>query len=131
MSHHEIVAQFFKYASAGDVDGVLSLLTEDATWRLAGKPELSPTAGTHDARKIRRILEAMLTQLKAPLDMKVVGTISEGDRMAVEVVASGDLHNGRLYRQEYHFLMIFRDDKIAVIREYFDTHHAHDVWIRR
>ena len=52
-------------------------------------------------------------------------------RVAIEVSSSGDLKNGRKYRQEYHFLIEFRDGKICAVREYLDTHHAHDVWIAK
>jgi ketosteroid isomerase-like protein len=51
--------------------------------------------------------------------------------VAVEVEPSGDLKNGRKYRQQYHFALDFREGKIAAVREYLDTHHAFDVWLRR
>jgi ketosteroid isomerase-like protein len=70
----------------------------------------------------------MLEGLTAGLSMTVLCAIAEGDRVALEVVSSGDLKNGRLYRQEYHFLMEFRDGKISAVREYLDTQHAHAVW---
>ena len=60
--------------------------------------------------------------------MTVVSCIAEGDRAAFEVISSGDLKNGRLYRQEYHMLLTFRDGKISSVREYLDTQHANDVW---
>jgi ketosteroid isomerase-like protein len=56
-------------------------------------------------------------------------SLAEGDRVALEVTSSGDLKNGRLYRQEYHFLLEFGGGKICAVREYLDTQHAHDVWI--
>jgi hypothetical protein len=71
----------------------------------------------------------MLDVLAAGLRMTVISSLAEGDRVALEVTSSGDLKNGRLYRQEYHFLMEFREGKICAVREYLDTHHAHDVWI--
>jgi ketosteroid isomerase-like protein len=129
--HKQIAAELFARASAGDLDGLLALLSEDATWWFSGRPELNPTAGTYDKARIRRLFEGMRAQLQAPLQMTVVASIAEGDHVAVEVVSSGDLRNGRQYRQEYHFAMTFRDGKIASIREYFDTHHAYEVWIRR
>jgi len=61
--------------------------------------------------------------------MKVKSCIAEGDSVALEVVSSGDLKNGRLFRQEYHMLMQFRDGKISAVREYLDTQHAYDVWV--
>ncbi len=72
----------------------------------------------------------MLAQLNDGLKMTVTGSVAEGDHVAVEVESSGDLRNGRHYRQQYHFLISFRDGKIASVREYLDTHHAFDVWMR-
>ena len=61
--------------------------------------------------------------------MTVISSVTEEDRVALEVISSGDLMNGRLYRQEYHFLMEFRQGQICAVREYLDTQHAHDVWL--
>lgn len=73
----------------------------------------------------------MLEGLQAGLRMTVTSAIAEGDKVAVEAVSAGDLKNGRRYRQEYHFLVEFRDGKISAVREYLDTQHAHDVWIAK
>jgi ketosteroid isomerase-like protein len=95
-----------------------------------GKPELLPTAGTYQKEALRKLFDRMLAQLESGLKMDVVATISEGDRVAAEVTSSGDLRNGRKYRQEYHFVIAFRAGKIASVREYLDTQHVHDVWLR-
>ena len=71
----------------------------------------------------------MLGALSTGLRMTVTSSIAEGDRVALEVTSSGDLKNGRRYRQDYHFLIEFRDGRISAVREYLDTQHAHDVWI--
>ena len=60
--------------------------------------------------------------------MRAKSSIGESNFVALEVESSGDLKNGRFYRQEYHMLMQFRDGKIATVREYLDTQHASDVW---
>jgi ketosteroid isomerase-like protein len=122
--------RFFELFSASDIDGVLALMTDDATWRIPGKKELTPTAGIYTKERIGRLFRRMLEGLTAGLSMTVLSSIAEGDRVALEVVSSGDLKTGRLYRQEYHFLMEFRDGKISGVREYLDTQHAHEVWIR-
>ena len=36
----------------------------------------------------------------------------------------GELRNGRIYNQEYHFSMTIRDGKISGVREYLDTQHV-------
>jgi ketosteroid isomerase-like protein len=122
--------RFFELFAASDIDGVLALMTDDATWRIPGKKELTPTAGVYTKERIGRLFRRMLDNLSAGLRMTVLSSIAEGDRVALEVISSGDLKNGRLYRQEYHFLMEFRDGKISAVREYLDTQHAHEVWIR-
>jgi ketosteroid isomerase-like protein len=121
--------RFFELFSAGDVDGALALMTDDATWRIPGKKELSPIAGLYSKEKIVHLFRRMLDTLDSGLSMTVVSSIVEGDRVALEVTSSGDLQNGRLYRQEYHFLMELREGKICAVREYLDTQHTHDVWI--
>lgn len=63
----------------------------------------------------------MLDALVGGLRMTVVSSLAEGDRVALEVTSSGDLKNGRRYRQEYHFVMEFRDGRICAVREYLDT----------
>lgn len=99
--------RFFELFSASDIDGVLALMT-----------------------RIGRLFHRMIDTLTSGLRMTVLSCIAEGDRVALEVTSSGDLKNGRLYRQEYHILMEFRDGRICAVREYLDTQHAHDVWIR-
>ena len=124
-----IAQRFFDLFSASDLEGVMALMTDDATWRIPGKRELTPTAGLYSKERIGRLFRRMLDNLATGLQMTVVASIAEGDRVALEVVSSGDLKNGRLYRQEYHILMEFRDGKICAVREYLDTQHAHAVWI--
>ena len=128
---NRVIAQrFFELFSASDIDGVLALMTDDATWRIPGKKELTMSLGVYSKERIGRLFRRMLDNLSTGLRMTVLSSIAEGDRVALEVTSSGDLKNGRLYRQEYHFIMEFRDGKICAVREYLDTQHAHDVWIR-
>ena len=125
-----IAAELFARFTAGDIEGVLGLMTDDVTWRVPGKPELTPVSGSFDKQRLRRLFQHMTSQLENGLAMTVIGSIAEGDRVAVEVESTGDLKNGRKYRQQYHFCIELRDGKIASVREYLDTHHAYDVWIR-
>ncbi len=126
----QIAHELFTRFTAGDITGVLDLMTDDVTWRVPGKPELSPAAGVYGKERLSRLFHRMLAQLKTGLKMTVLGSIAEGDHVAVEVESSGDLRNGREYRQEYHFLITFRGGRIASVREYLDTQHAFEVWMR-
>ena len=126
-----IANALFARFSESDIAGALDLMTDDVIWRLPGKPELSPAAGDYDKERLRRLFNRMYAQLESGLTMTVLGSIAEGDQVAVEVESRGDLRNGRKYRQQYHFLLGFRGGKIATVREYLDTHHAWDVWVRQ
>jgi ketosteroid isomerase-like protein len=121
--------QFFARFSASDIEGALALMTEDATWLIPGKPERMATAGLYSKERIRKLFYTMLKQLESGLQLTVKSMVAEGDRVALEAESSGDLKNGRRYRQQYHFLIEFRDGKISAVREYLDTQHAHDVWL--
>ena len=126
----DIAAELFARFTRSDIPGVLALMTDDVVWRIPGKPELSPAAGDYGKERLGRLFNRMLSQLENGLAMRVLGSVAEGDSVAVEVESSGDLKNGRRYRQQYHFLIGFRDGKIASVREYLDTQHAFDVWMR-
>lgn len=126
----QIAVRFFERLDAGDIPGALALMTDVATWRTAGRRELLPAAGTYDKARLRKLFERMYARLPGGLRMTVVATTGAGDRWAVEARSSGDLENGRQYRQEYCFVIRLDDGKIAEVREYLDTQHVHDVWFR-
>ena len=123
-----VAFKFFERFSASDIAGALGTMADDATWWIPGKKERSPAAGLYSKEKIGRLFNRMVDALESGLTMKVVSCIAEGDHAALEVISSGDLKNGRRYRQEYHMLLRFRDGKITSVREYLDTQHANDVW---
>jgi ketosteroid isomerase-like protein len=125
-----VAAELFARFTASDLAGVLDTMTDDATWLIPGKPGSSPAAGLYDKRRIGRLFEVMLGRLKSGLAMTVGSAIAEGDKVALEVRSHGELSNGNVYQQEYHFLMEFRGGKICAVREYLDTQHAHAVWFQ-
>jgi len=126
-----LVEQLFTRFGAGDVPGVLALLAEDATWKIPGKRPEMPTAGVLSKEKIARVFHAMVGELKGGLRMTLKNAVAEGDQLAVEAESWGELKNGRVYNNEYHFLMTFRDGKISAVREYLDTQHAFLTWFKK
>lgn len=124
----KLAAEFFGRFDANDVAGALGCLADDATWWIAGKPGAVPSAGTYSKRKVSRLVEDMFARLKDGMRMTVKGAIAEGDRVAIEVESRGELRNGRVYNNQYHFLLRIRDGKIAEVREYLDTQHVLATW---
>jgi len=127
----QLAMEFFGRFSASDVAGALDCLTDDVQWWIAGKPGVTPTSGVNDRRKLARLFDNMMGQLRSGLRMSVKGMIAEGDKVAVEVESTGELKNGRVYSNEYHFVLTFRNGKIAAVREYLDTQHVHATWFAK
>ncbi len=125
-----VACEFFSRFSANDIAGALDTMADDATWWIAGKKDSVPVAGVKSKEQIARVFLRMVSQLKDGLRMTVKSVTAEGDRVALEVTSYGELMNGRVYNQEYHTLMEVRGGKISAVREYLDTQHVLEVWIR-
>ena len=127
-ANKRLAAQLFERLSAGDNDAALAMLTDDATWWLAGTPGKLPVAGTLDKKQVAKLFRNITGALEKPIAMTVKHMIAEGDDVAVEVESLGHLKNGRTYNQEYHFRIGVREGRIAWVREYLDTLHVQSVW---
>jgi ketosteroid isomerase-like protein len=123
-ANKQLTAEFFARFGENDIAGVLDTMTDDATWWLAGKPGLAPTAGVKSKAQIARVFDRLLGQLKNGLKMTVKGSIAEGDQVAVQLESYGELKNGRIYNNEYHTLVTFRGERICEVLEYMDTQHV-------
>jgi ketosteroid isomerase-like protein len=125
----QTATEFFARFGAGDIPGAVDLLSADATWWIAGKPEFFAAAGSYGKDEIAGLFARMARRLKDGLSMTVKSAIAEGDLVALEVESYGELTNGRVYNQEYHTLMRVLGGEIREVREYSDTQHAHAVWL--
>ena len=124
-----VARQFYECFTANDLDGVMATLSEDARFRVPGKPGELQSAGWYDKARIRKLFEFMIGRLKGGLRMEVVSVLADGDRVALEVVSEGELDNGRRYNNEYFVLFKIVDGEIREVREYNDTLHAYKTWI--
>ncbi len=125
-----VAGKLFARFSANDIAGVLDLMTDDATWWIAGKAGQIPVSGLHSKEQISRLFYNMASQLKDGLKMTIKGLLAEGDQVALEVESYGELKNGRIYQQEYHLLVTLRDGKVCAVREYLDTQHVLTTWFQ-
>ena len=123
--------QFIDRFTANDIAGALDLMTDDATWWIGGKSDQLPVAGTYSKEQIAKLLHNMVGQLPNGLKVKVKSLIAEDDKVAMEAESFGELQNGRVYNQEYHFLLTFRDGRINSMKEYLDTQHVYAIWFQQ
>jgi ketosteroid isomerase-like protein len=121
----KLVRDFWDALSAGRVEEMLTMMADSATWWVAGN---FPLSGTRDKKAMRELLAGIGETCEGPIKMTVKGLTAEGNRVAVEAESYVKLKNGRVYNNQYHFLMEVRDGKIDRVREYLDTMHTNAIF---
>ena len=119
-----IVLGFFENFSAGKAEAALGAMADNATWWVAGN---FPLSGTKTKKEFTELLKGMGAAMPEGLKLTAKGITAEGDRVAVEAESYGKHANGKVYQNQYHFLIEVRNGKIQAVREYLDTMHANDV----
>ncbi len=121
-----VVLGFFENFSGGKFEDALGMMTDDATWWVAGKFELS---GTKTKAEFGALVKGIGAAMPNGLKITPKGVTAEGDRVAVEAESYGELANGKVYNNQYHFLIELSDGKIKAVREYLDTIHAKEILV--
>jgi uncharacterized protein len=103
-----------------------AVATDDATWWVIGDPSRIKVAGLKDHRKTVRLLMGLRELLPHGMRHHIITTDAEDDRVAVEVEAEGNWHDGRPYRDTHHFLLRIKEGKIASVREYMGCNFCGD-----
>lgn len=111
--------KFLDRLSAFDFDAMFDLLADDAVWRVAGRPESFPPAGTQSKSERREVFEGFVSVLRS-LRLDVVSTTAEQDRVVVEFTGYGESPSGVVYENEFLSLFRFRDGKICSVYEHCD-----------
>lgn len=120
-----LVLKFFDALSAGDLEGVRSLLHAEATW--TPQVRAVPGAGVH--RGPKGIVDEFLKPVRGlfrPGDPKVLidSIASREDFVMLESHSGGCLADGRPYENLYAWAVEVREGKIYALREYFDSHYV-------
>lgn len=121
----EIALRFLEVFSTGDVNATLEMMDEKATWWVAGT---IPLSGTKSRTEFGEMLSGVAANCKGPITLTPSAVTAEGERVAIETESYGELNNGRIYNNLYHFLIIVRDGKIQEVKEYLDTMHTNDIF---
>lgn len=124
----QLVVRYCARFGLSDVDGILEMMADDATWRVVGKPHLYPGAGTKTKSEMEGVWRTMYASFSEPLSLHVLDMVAEGDRVAAECRCRAVLGDGKVYENEYHFLFRVRDGRVAEVREYTDLMHAQEVF---
>ena len=126
----QLVADFMKDFSTGNVDKILSYMSETATWWVAGTIE--GVSGEKDMVAFREMLTGLsqLTKTGA-IGLTPHAWTAEGNRVAVETESYSEMQNGSVYNNLYHFVFEISDGKIQKVKEYLDTEHTRDIFLSK
>ncbi len=126
-----IVELFWRTMNGGDPQAVERFMhrhfAADLEWSVVGSGV--PGAGTHKGiDNVLRIIGGVRRLFEPGYPRgEVIHQVVEGQWAAAEMRASGPLRDGRLYENRYAFFIRVKDDRIASIREYFDTHYVNQL----
>jgi len=116
--------KFLDALSRGDWDFVEDAYAEDVViWT----PGTMPFSGIHTKDGVADVKAWLTGVFPDGLKFTVKSMTAEGDRVAIEAESYGKHVNGKIYNNQYHFLMKIRDGKICELKEYMDTMHANEV----
>jgi ketosteroid isomerase-like protein len=93
------------------------LITDDFEWWA------SYHHGVMNCAQIKAMVKSLTLMPRLP-EMNVIGVTADGDRVAIEAAGKCTLADGRPYNNSYHFVVLFRDGKVRMVREYCDTQLA-------
>jgi uncharacterized protein len=116
------------FLSAVDTGGDPSaLLADDLVYRVAGRPEQFPLAGSHSKEGVYQVMSVIATNMPNGVDMKINNVVAEGDQVVVETEVHGVSATGKTYDNQLVFVTTVRDGKLVSVHEYLDTIHANEV----
>jgi uncharacterized protein len=120
----QVVRSFFARLNAEDLEGIRTLLTEDAAWLPQARN--IPGAGEYRGRNV--IVDQFLAPIRglfaagSPRN-EILSIASNGSLVLVETHGTGNLKDGRPYDNRYAWAFEVRGGKVAEIREYMDSHY--------
>lgn len=120
-----LVRQFWTAFSESRFDDALGLLSEDATWWVAGTTDIS---GTYTINEFSKLVNGVAETTENGIQVSPTLLTAEGDRVSMEATSYGLMRDGKEYKNIYHFMHEIRDGHITAVREYMDTEHVTEIF---
>jgi len=119
-ANKHLVSSFIDALSAHRLDEAFAMLRPDAeVWVLTARQSFSRDqyAGMYKELSATRFVDGIEMAATGPMT-------AEGDRVSVQGESHGEMTNGKIYNNLYHFLFEIEDGQIRKLWEYADTHHS-------
>jgi ketosteroid isomerase-like protein len=126
--NEQIVRNFFKVLSTGELENIRKTLHADASWTPMVKNV--PGAGVHAPRDV--IVDRFLAPVRGLFEdgdpkTTIDNIFAKGDVVCVESRGKGKLRNGKTYDNQYCWVIEVKDGLVWKIREYMDSHYVMSV----
>jgi len=120
----KLVQEFFELLNRGDVAGIVAAYAADGQLQTMGRTLIS---GRFTRAQIEAAAGQIYQAFPQGLGFSIDAMTAEGERVAVEAHSEGRHASGVTYSNEYHFLFVFREGRIELLREYMDTERVTDI----
>ena len=124
-TNKKIVERFWEAFSASRFNEALGLLSEDATWWVAGTTTIS---GTYTKTQFADLVAGVSEGTEGGIQVTPKQMTAEEGRVSMEATSYGLMKDGKEYKNIYHFMHDLRDGKICAVREYMDTEHVTEMF---
>jgi len=116
----KITKEFFEALSNGS-DKYLDFYTDESIIWTAGNNAIG---GTRTKEEVVGFAQNILSAFPTGITFNIKGMTAEDERVAVEINGEAMHASGATYNNQYHFLLIIKDEKILELKEYMDTQLA-------
>jgi uncharacterized protein len=116
-SNKQVIERYFAAVNRGDEAAILECLSDDFVFlSMLRHPEwLRYRWGREQFAATQRF---MSSQMKKPIVLNALDITAENDRVCVEAESFGEMKNGKVYDNAYHFVFKLKNGKISECREY-------------
>ena len=115
----EVAKEYMRLWNAADFENLVKLFADDMVWEIRGH---CPQSGEYS----REMISALLLKIPKldvvePFLLHVQNITAYDERAAVEFTSTMKFRDGRVYKNQYHFLLFVENGKIKRGHEYMCT----------
>jgi uncharacterized protein len=92
-----VAALLRKPHRAGNIEGALALMDDQAVYWVSGKPEQFPLAGNYDKQEFVQMLGRIGSAMPNGVEVNITSATAQEDRVTVEAEAHGISAAGKVY----------------------------------
>jgi ketosteroid isomerase-like protein len=120
----DLARRFIEAANRNDALAIAAMYAEDGVHSVNGT---TPISRSYTKTEMIAAAGGIFAPFPEGLKFEIVGMIAEGDKVALETRSCGRHVSGAMYRNEYHWIMRFRDGQLVESKEYVDTQLVNDI----